>query len=256
MARIKNIALNTFRESIRGKLLYIVLIFGVILIVSTYILSPLSVGAAKDKIITDVGLAFISFFGVMTAVIAGSTLVNKEVDKKAIYMVLTRPVSRLQYLLGKFFGIMTALILMVVAMSVVMGVVIVIGGGSITEGILAALFLSFIEMAVICSVVLFFSTFTTPILTFFFTICLFAAGSLSSDLRVFAEKFGSGTMKIIIDLFYYILPNLKLFNLRHEAVHGIAFQYSDILLTTVYAAIYSSVIIYFSYLVFSKKEFV
>ena len=256
MARIVNLALNTFRESIRGKLLYIVLVFGAILIISTYILSPLSVGAAKDKIITDVGLAFISFFGVMTAVIAGSTLVHKEVDKKAVYMVITRPVSRLQYLLGKFFGIMAALVLMVVVMSAVMCAVVVLGGGSVTGGMIAALFLSLLEIAVICSLVLFFSTFTTPILTFFFTLCLFAAGSLSGDLRLFAQEFGSGTMKFIMDVFYYILPNLKLFNFRHEAVHGVPFQYSDILLTTVYAGVYCSVVIYFSYLVFRKREFV
>jgi ABC-type transport system involved in multi-copper enzyme maturation permease subunit len=256
MARIVNIALNTFRESIRGKLLYIVLVFGAVLIISTYILSPLSVGAAKDKIITDVGLAFISFFGVMTAVVTGSTLVHKEIDKRAVYMVLTRPVSRLEYLVGKFSGIMAVLVLMVAIMSVLMGIVVVLGGGSVTGGILAAIFLSLLEMAVICSIVLFFSTFTTPVMSFFFTVCFFVAGSLSGDLRVFAQKFGSGTMKFIMDVFYYILPNLRLFNLRNEAVHQVAFQYSDILLTTVYAAVYCAVIIYFSYLVFRKREFV
>lgn len=256
MERIANIAFNTFRELIRGKLLYIVLFFGVILIISTYILSPLSVGAAKDKIITDVALAFISLFGIFTAVVSGSTLLHKEVDKRAVYMIFTRPVTRLEYLIGKFSGIMAALTMMVMIMAAVTVAVVVLSGGSITAGILAAIFLSLLEMAVITSIVILFSTFTSPILTFFFTLCIFVAGSLSGDLRVFAEKFGSQAMKFIVDAFYYILPNLNLFNLRHEAVHGMNFQYSDIMITVGYAIVYCSVIIYFSCFIFRKREFV
>lgn len=255
MTRIANIALNTLRESIRGKLLYIVLVFGGILIFSTYLLSPLSVGSARDKIVMDVGLAFISILGVMTAVIVGSTLVHKEVDKKLIYMVLTRPVSRFEYLAGKFFGIMGTLLLMTLSMVAVLLVLTLMGGGDISGGILAAVYLTVLEIAVMSMIVLFFSTFTTPVLTFFFAVCIFAAGSLSGDLRAFAEKFGSGSMKLVMDVFYYLLPNLKVFNMRHAAVHGIAFDSSDIWISTIYAVSYCGAVMILSYLVFRRREF-
>ncbi len=255
MNRIASIALNTFRESVRGKLLYLVIVFGGILVFSTYLLSPLSVGAAREKIVTDIGLAFISFIGVMTAVMVGSTLVHKEVDKKAVYMVLTRPVSRFEYLAGKFFGIMAALLVMICVMSLIMSAVIIMGGGGISAGILTALYFSILEMAVMSSVVIFFSTFTTPVLTFFFAACVFAAGNLSGDLRVFADKFGSETMKKMTDFIFYILPNLKVFNFRHQAVHEVAVSFSELGLATFYALAYCVAVMLFAYLVFNRREF-
>jgi ABC-type transport system involved in multi-copper enzyme maturation permease subunit len=255
MARISNIALNTFRESIRGRIFYLVLVFGGILIFATYLLSPLSVGSARDKIITDVGLAMISFLGVVTAIIAGSTLVYQEVDKKLVYMVLTRPVSRIEFLAGKFFGIMATLFLMISAMAAMLVILIITSGGGLSSGIFAAVYMSILEVAVISSIVILFSTFTTPVLTFFFAVCVFAVGSLSGDLRTFAQRFGPSSMKSVMDTIYYLLPNLKLFNLRHEAVHGIPFDYSDIALATVYALSYCGAVMIFAYLIFRRREF-
>ncbi|MBD3180060.1 MAG: ABC transporter permease subunit [Candidatus Latescibacteria bacterium] len=255
MSGIKTIALNTFRESIRGKVLYVVLVFGGILILSTYFLSPLSVGSAREKIITDVGLAFISFIGVMTVVVVGSTLVHKEIDKKAVYMVLIRPITRLEYILGKFFGIMTAVLLIALVMGVLTALSVLLGGGNISGQLVAAVYFSILEMAVMCSIVLFFSTFTTPVLTFFFAACVFAAGSLSGDLRVFAEKMGSSGGKLIMDLFYYILPNLSIFNYRHEAVHQLPVPINDLLISSVYSLVYCGALLLLAYLVFRRREF-
>jgi len=254
MTKVYSIALNTFRESIRQKLLCVSLVFGGIFLASTYVLSPLAVGA-REKIMTDVGLAAISILGVLTAVLVGSTLVHKEVEKRAVFMVLTRPVPRHQYLLGKFAGIVAAIVLMIAVMAGLMAATVALGRGFLRPVMFAAVYLSALEVAVICAVVIFFSTFTTPILTSFFTLCLFAAGSLSSDLRVFAEKFGGSFMKIAMEVFYYILPNLRVFNLRHEAVHDLHFSMSDLFMATVYAAAYCSVLLFFAHLVFRRREF-
>lgn len=255
MSGIYTIALNTFRESIRGKLLYVVLVFGGILIISTYLLSPLSVGSAREKIITDVGLAFISFIGVMTVVVVGSTLVHKEIDKNAVYMVLIRPVSRLEYVVGKFFGIMTAVVIIAVVMGFLTAFSVLLGGGKVTGQLVAAVYFSLLEMGVMCSIVLFFSTFTTPILTFFFAACVFAAGSLSGDLRLFAEKMGSAGGRMLMDGLYYILPNLSIFNYRHEAVHNLPLSLSEVILSSVYSLIYTGVLLFLAYLVFRRREF-
>ncbi len=112
-----------------------------------------------------------------------------------------------------------------------------------------------IEIGVIISVMIFFSTFTTPLLTSFFTICIYAVGHLSGDLRVFAQKFGGKTMNYVIDVFYFILPNLKVFNLRHEAVHGLRYSAVEVLLPAAYGIVYTAAMLYFAYLVFRRREF-
>lgn len=254
MGKVYSIALNTFRESIRQRLLFVALTFGGIFLASTYVLSPLAVGA-KEKIMTDVGLAAISILGVLTAILVGSTLVHKEVEKRAVFMVLTRPVPRHLYLIGKFAGVVAAIVLMIAVMMGLMAATVTLGRGFLRPAVFAAVYLSVLEVTVMCAVVIFFSTFTTPILTSFFALCLFAAGSLSNDLRIFAEKFGGTFMKIAMSAFYYILPNLKVFNLRHEAVHDLPFETADLFMATLYAAVYCSVFLFFAHLVFKKREF-
>lgn len=254
MNKIAGVALNTFRESIREKILVVALLFGVILMGSSVLLSPLAVGA-KQKIIMDVGLAAISIIGVLTAVFLGSTLLHKETDKKAIYLVLTRPLSRSSFLAGKLAGIVFAIALVFVVMTVVMLGTIVLGRGIIRPAVFASVYLSFLETTVVCSIVMFFSTFTTPMLTSFFALCVFAAGSLSGDLKVFASKFGGEGTRLVTEFLYYLLPNLKVFNLRHEAVHNLPFKTGDILLATVYAAVYCAVVLFFACSVFRRREF-
>lgn len=254
MNKIAGVALNTFRESVREKVLVVALLFGVILMGSSVLLSPLAVGA-RQKIVMDVGLAAISIIGVLMAIFLGSTLVHKEVEKKAIYLVLTRPLSRSLFLAGKLAGIVLAIALVFVVMTAVMLGTVVLGRGFVTPAVFASVYLSFLETTVVCSIVLLFSTFTTPMLTSFFAICVFVAGSLSGDLKIFASKFGGEGMKLATGLFYYLLPNLKVFNLRHEAVHNLHFKTGDVLRATMYAAVYCAVILFFACTVFRRREF-
>jgi ABC-type transport system involved in multi-copper enzyme maturation permease subunit len=254
MKSISSIALNTFRESIREKLLVIALFFGALLFGSSYILSPLALGA-REKIVLDVGLAAVSLLGILITIMIGSTLLHKEVDRRAIYMVLTRPVSRLEYLIGKFWGILLAVGGVVAVMTAVMVLMLMLGKVALRPVIFMALYFTLLEIAVVCSIVVFFSTFTTPVLTSFFSVCLVVAGSLSGDLKVFAEKFGGTVTRSIADALYYVLPNLKVFNLRHEAVHGLPYRAGDLWLVTLYAAVYCGVVIYVAHLIFKRREF-
>jgi Cu-processing system permease protein len=252
--KIACVALNTFRESMRERILVVALIFGVVLMGSSVLLSPLAVGA-KQKIVMDVGLAAISIIGVLTAVFLGSTLVHKETDRKAIYLVLTRPLSRSSFLAGKLAGIALALALVFAVMTVVMLGTIALGKGAVRPAVFASVYLSFLETIVMCSIVMLFSTFTTPMLTSFFALCVFAAGSLSGDLKVFAAKFGGEGMKLATGSFYYLLPNLKVFSLRHEAVHNIPFKTGDVARATIYAIVYSAVVLFFACTIFRRREF-
>jgi len=254
MKTVIAVARNTFRESVREKILVVAILFGAILMSSSVFLSPLAVGA-KQKIVMDVGLAAISLIGVLTAVFLGSTLVHKEIDRKAIYLVITRPVSRAAYLFGKLAGITAAIALVFAVMTAVMIGIIALGEDALRPAVFASVYLSFLETTVISSIVMLFSTFTTPMLTSFFAICCFAAGSLSGDLKVFAAKFGGAGMELATSAFYYLLPNLEVFNLRHEAVHDLPFQTADLLRATGYAAVYCGVITFFACLIFRRREF-
>lgn len=254
MKAIVHVARSTFRETIREKLLWLVAAYGLLLVVSTWILSPLSVGAAKDKIVVDVGLAGISLFGVITSIMIGGALLHKEIDKRAVYMILTRPVTRGEYLLGKFSGIMAAIGSLVGLMAVLLVLVMIAGRVAVTRVVVAAVALSLVEIAVITAIVVFFSTFTTPILTSFFTIGVFAAGSLGADLRAFAQKFGGEAMRRVMDALYFTLPNLAVFNLRHEAVHGLRLTASEFFLSLLYGAVYAGAMLYFAWLVFRRRE--
>ena len=254
MTRIRSIALCTFRECVREKLVFVALLFGGILMASAWVLSPLAVGA-RMKVMTDVGLAGISILGVLTAVMVGSVLVHKEVEKRAVYIVLTRPVSRLEYVAGKFAGLAASVFLMMAVMTALLACMILFTGGRPGGAIFAAVLLSCVEMTVMCAVTVFFSTFTTPILTSFFSLCIFVAGSLSGDLRVFAQKFGGGAFARVTDAVYYLMPNLAVFNLRHEAVHGLPWSPGDLVLPFIYGLVYVGVVLYFAWLVFRRREF-
>jgi ABC-type transport system involved in multi-copper enzyme maturation permease subunit len=254
MRRVAAVAINTFRESVRERILVVAAAFGAVLMGGSVFLSPLAVGA-RQKIVMDVGLAAISIVGVLAAVFLGGTLVHKEVDRKAIYLVLTRPVSRSAYLAGKLAGVVLAVSLIVAVMAVVLAAALVLGNVAPRPAVFAAVYLSLLEAAVIASIVVFFSTFTTPMLASFFTLCCFAAGSLSNDLRVFAEKFGGAGTRIAADAFYYLLPNLRVFNLRHEAVHDLPFRAGDVALATGYAAVYVAAVLCVACLVFRRREF-
>jgi len=251
--KIVSIARSTFRESIREKVWMIVLFFGAVIIASSFFLSPLAVGA-KQKIILDVGLASISILGVLTAIFVGSSLLYKEMEKRAVYLLLTRPVSRFEYLLGKFAGIISTIVTLMIVMALIFLATAYVGGSALNGKVFAAVYLSILEMMLMSALIVFFSTFTTPVLTSFFSVCIFLAGNLSGDLRAFAQKFGGPATKLIMDFLYYVLPNFRVFNLRHEAVHDLPFNPQDLTAATAYALVYCIAVIYFAYLVFREKE--
>ena len=140
-------------------------------------------------------------------------------------------------------------------MTAVMVLMLLMGKVARRPVVFVAIYMTLLEIAVVCSVVVFFSTFTTPVLTSFFSVCLVVAGSLSGDLKLFAEKFGGSVTNSIISALYYVLPNFKAFNLRHEAVHGLPYRAGDLWLVTLYALVYCGVVLYMAHLIFKRREF-
>ena len=185
--KIRAIALNTFREAIRDRILYLLFFFAAISLAFSRLLAVLTVGD-RVKIIKDVGLASISVFGMLMAILIGTGLVYKEIDKKTIYTLLAKPIPRWQFLLGKFFGLALTLFIMILAMGTVFLVIVLLHTGKLESRLLLAILFIFLELVLITAVAILFSCFSTPILSSLFTLSFYLIGHLSWGLETLVQK--------------------------------------------------------------------
>jgi len=253
--KIRAVASNTFKEAIRDRVLYLLLFFAVISLISSRILALLTVGD-KIKIIMDVGLASISLFGVLMAILMGTGLVYKEIDKKTIYTLLSKPINRLQFLLGKFFGLMATLFIMLVFMSLIFIIIFLLYSGQITWKFFVSLGFVFLELCLITSVALLFSCFSTPILSSIFSLSFYVIGHLSWGLETLIKKMKPGITKFLTQAVYALLPDLENFNFKSEVVHNLAIPPKIFLFSFLYGIIYTFFILVLAMLVFRRRDFI
>jgi ABC-type transport system involved in multi-copper enzyme maturation permease subunit len=250
---ILTLARYTIKGYIKERVLLVVLIFGFLLMVASYVLSPLAVGA-QQKIIVDIGLAAIPLFGVLLIVLLGAGTFYQEKEHGILKGLLVKPVTRADFVVGKWIGTVLTVTLVMALMAVVYTLVMWIGGAAFSKTIFWAIYLSVFEIAIVAAVLSFFSSFTSPILASFFTICTAAAGHLSKDLLAFAERFDGATPKFFANAAYYLLPNLGLFNIREEAVHSLPLAEGFIGSVTVYGLFYTAVTLFLAAFIFRLKE--
>jgi ABC-type transport system involved in multi-copper enzyme maturation permease subunit len=254
--RVLSIAANTFRETIRNKILYAILAFAFFIIGMTFFLADLSVGDFT-RIIADVGLAAIHVFGVIMAVFLGITLVSNEVDRKTIYLILSKPVRRFEFLFGKTLGLSFTLALTTLAMATVLFLVHLAYryGGSVEVGIFVASAGIYMELVLLTCLATLFSTFTTPVLSAIFTISLFLVGHLTNYLYVLGERSQAATVWWGSKVLFYLLPNLENFNWKNEVVYGGARSFAVLGLAAGYLVLYSAAVLFLACLLFSRKDF-
>jgi ABC-type transport system involved in multi-copper enzyme maturation permease subunit len=249
---VRAIALNTFREAIRDRVLYLLLIFALVLIGVSRSLSLLTVGD-EEKIIKDVGLSAVSVFGVLTAVFVGVSLVFKEIERRTVYTLLANPVRRWQFVAGKFVGLLAVLALNVGVMSAALFGILLLRGEA-PWGLLPAVVLILVELTVVTAFALLFSSITNPILAALMTFAVYVAGHLSWGLQLLKAKLQGGAAWIC-DVVYWAMPNLERLNVKAEVVHGIALQPGYLPLATLYGLAYSAVVLTLACLAFEHKEF-
>ncbi len=252
--KIKAIALNTFREAIRDKIFYNLLIFALLVIVASVLVGDLSIGQ-NEKFIKDIGLAAISFFGVLTAILVGISLVYKEIDRKTVYTIISKPVHRYEFLLSKYLGLCLTLLVNVVVMSFLLFVVIWWKGYSLSLSLLTAVLLIFCELILLTSIALLFSTFSSPTMSAIFTLAIYIIGHLTSDLKEIGQAAQSKFSQYLINFLYYILPNFNNFNIRTEAVHEVSVSDTYILGAVLYSVLYTALVLFISILSFQRREF-
>jgi ABC-type transport system involved in multi-copper enzyme maturation permease subunit len=267
MRAIALVAGAVFRESIRDRVPYSMVVFAVLLMAASYLISQMTAGQ-DVKIIKDLGLASISMFGLLIAVFIGIGLVSKEVERKSIYALLTKPVTRPQFVLGKFAGLMLTLLVNIAAMTMAFYVVLAYMHTTATEGqrlawpapatdprLLIPIVLIYAELMVVTALALFFSTFSSPLLATLLTLGLWVAGHFNADLRNFQDVVDVAAIAWIGKALYYTLPNLAPFDVKAEVVHGFPVAWRHVGLTLLYGAVYAAILLTAAIAIFRRRDF-
>lgn len=267
MSAIRLVAFAVFRESVRDRVPMTIAGFGVLLVCASYLISQMTAGQDL-KIIKDLGLAALNVLGLLIAVFIGVGLVAKEVERRSIYSLLSKPLTREQFLLGKYFGLVMTLAVNLGAMVLAFYAVLFYqhlvaaetqraawATPALDPRLLIAVVLMFGELVLVTALTLFFSTFTSPLLTLLLTLGLWIAGHFNADLRQFEQVVDSPIAKYVALGAYYLLPNLAPFNVRAEVVHGVAVSASHVGLTLAYAAVYTTALLLAAMAVFRTRDF-
>ena len=203
MGAIAVIALNAFRESLRDKILYNLVLFAGLLIGLSVLLADLSI-TEHHKVIADMGLAAINLIGVIIAIFVGISLVNKEIERRTIYTIMARPISRAFFIMGKYFGLALTLFVNMAVMLAVFLLTLWLYHVPIERSLFQAVQLIFVEVLVVTAIALFFSTFTSSTLSAIFTLGLYVIGHLTADLRAMVVNSERRVGKAVVDVLYYL----------------------------------------------------
>ena len=258
---VATLALNTFREAVRDKILYVLMIFGVLMIFVSRAIGFVSIGS-EAKVMTDIGLTSIWIFSGMVSIFIGTGLIYKEIDKRTIYTILSKPTERWQFIAGKYLGLLLTTFVNITVLSVAFLAYLWICNAGISLALLQALFLTFIEMMIVTAIAIFFSSASTPILSAIFTTIIFFAGQMTKwvvDLGSSVKDTAPWVGKLLYGV-YLIMPNLHNFNVRSEAVLAthdslaIAIPANEMWSCTIYGIFYALALLLAAHLMFSRRN--
>ena len=256
MKRVGVVALNTFREAVRDRVLYNLLFFALVMMAASIIAGQISIGI-EETVIATLGLSAISLIGLLIAIFIGVGLVSKEMDKRTLYALLAKPVRRWEFLLGKFGGLILTLAVNTAAMGVGLFLALVYVKPALERGdatIFVAVYFIWLKLTLVVALALLFSCFTTPLLAILFTAGIYIVGLYVQELRNMPMQVMSPGMTIFTKWLSYLLPNFENFNIMAEAAHSRPVPGTFILQNTLYAAVYCTILLTAAILVFSRRN--
>jgi Cu-processing system permease protein len=267
MTTIPNVAVHVFRDSVRDRVPYNLVFFAVLLMASSYLIGQLTAGQ-DVKIIKDLGLAASSAIGLFIAVFIGISLVAKEVERRSIYSLLSKPVRRHEFVVGKYLGLVLTLAVNLAVMAAAFYLVLTYmdwmtheytkrswEAPAMDPRMLKAFWLIGVELALITAVALFFSTFSSPFLSAALTLGVYVMGHLSADLRNLQMVIDSPVATTIGTALYYVVPNLSALDVKADVVHAQPVALSYLLVTTAYAGLYIAMLLGGAVWIFSRRDF-
>jgi ABC-type transport system involved in multi-copper enzyme maturation permease subunit len=253
MRAVYTIARNTFREAIRDRILYLFLGFAILLIVASKLFSMLTVGD-ETKIIKDLGFGAIQFFSMLISVMMSVLLVSREIENRTAFNILSKPVRRYSFILGKYFGLLAIIVANLLLMTVALVVIIFLYQGQLDLTIVFGAAMTLLEMAVLCAFAVLFSMVTKPILGSVLTLAVFVAGHMTESLWLITERLRDEVTRFIIAVVYYILPNLERFNFKTELVHSLPISLAAVAWAILYAIIFTALALFLAWLKFRGKD--
>ncbi len=253
MRNIFVIAKNTLKLEVRDKILYGIVIFGMLYVFFMLFLAQLVL--KELPMVRSFGLTGIYFFNAIIALFLGTTSFFKDIDRKVAYFILSKPVSRLQFLIGKFLGLCLVLLLTSAILAVAyLGVVAYENGGFDALGLLA-IAMQYLEMSLFLAFAIFVSTFSSSLMSVVYTSGVFFLGHVVSQLVTDAQKMGLGGFQLfLVKVLYYIFPNLEKFDARDLAIHAVAMPWEQLGLALAYAAVYILLLLFAAIWIFERKE--
>ena len=253
--RIGTIAFNTFREAVRDRVLYNLIVFALLMIGASLLLGQITIGVQRQLLI-NLGLTAISIFGVLIAIFIGIGLVSKEIDKRTLYTVLTRPVQRWEFIVGKFFGLVGTLTVNAGLMTIGFFAALLYlmhGLQRSDASVLAAVYFILLQFMMVTAIALLLSSFSTPIESAVLTFAIFVVGSFSEDLRGFAEA-AKGSAHYIGMAISYLIPNFSALNYIAFVAHGNPVPGDIILLNTAYGVLYAGAAVCAAAIIFQNRN--
>jgi len=261
------IAVNTFREAVRDRVFYNLLLFAVLLVGTSLVIGQLAAGQ-DVKIIKDLGLASSLLFGVGIAIFIGIQLVAREVERRSVYVTLAKPVTRSAFLFGKYLGLLLTLAVNMAVMTAALMTVLYVywrvtppnlqavwTAPAVDPALLGALLLIYIELAVVTAIALLFSTYSSALLAATFTTAVWVAGHFVGDLRTLELVGASEGTASLGRVVSWVLPNLALFDVKAEVVHGVPVPLAQIAYAIAYGCTYAAALLLLAVAVFQRRDF-
>jgi ABC-type transport system involved in multi-copper enzyme maturation permease subunit len=256
MKRVGIVALNTFREAVRDRVLYNLVFFALLMMLAAVVVGQISIGI-EVSVIVSLGLSATSVIGLLISVFIGVALVSKEMEKRTLYALLAKPVRRWEFLLGKFGGLVLTLAVNTAAMAAGLFLVMLYVKHSLQREdavVLVAVYFIWLKLALMVALALLFSCFTTPLLAILFAAGLYIVGLYVQELRNLPTDVMSPAMAAFTKWLSYLLPNFENFNVMAMAAHGRVVPGTLILQNTLYAVIYCAIVLTGAAAVFSRKN--
>ncbi len=253
--RIWAVASNTFREVMRDRI-FLILVFYTVVMFTAWRLLPEIAGAAQDKILSDVGPASASLLGVVVAIFVGTNLINKEIEQRTVFVLVTKPINSAEFIIGKHLGLSAVLAILVAGMSAIYLSLMSLAhiDFQLAPMILTAVFL-FLELCLITAAALLFGVFTSSILATLLTFSFYLVGHLSEGMVKLAGVTKNPGFQKMTDNLYLVLPDLSRLDLKNDAVYGVVPQVDVLLSNAGYALVYTAALLVVTTVVFSRREF-
>lgn len=249
------IATYTFREAVRNKVLYSILFVAIVLFFLATVLGSASL-AQDERILKDVGLMVLSVFTDMVAIFVGVTMLFNELERKTVYNLLSKPIARPTYFLGKYAGMLLTLGVQLLMMAVVLTAIMAVRGDSLPVTYFQALWLVWVQVMIVASIAVFFSSFSTPYVSGFLTLGIWLVANLIQELEGYIPGVEAPFTRLIFQTVVTVMPDFNLLRITTQLTYDIEVPWSYVLQATAYGWAYLVTFLAAGVLIFQRRDFI